>query len=78
MNFEAVQAGDDLCNATAIPIPGSTTGCGPYVGMVSEPEHGPRIIVYRDGDEPLSPDDAEAFAQALLAQVTRAHGEGRR
>jgi hypothetical protein len=63
--------GDDLCNAADIPIPGANAGVDPYVGLVSEPDRGPRIFVYRDGDELLSPDDAEAFARALLAQVSR-------
>ncbi|MFI7468650.1 hypothetical protein [Nonomuraea sp. NPDC049646] len=66
---------DDLCNAADIPIPGEVPGGGsidPYVGLMSIPEDGPRIIVYCERDEHLTLDEAEEFAHALLAQVARA------
>ncbi|MFI7707579.1 hypothetical protein [Nonomuraea sp. NPDC049480] len=68
--------GMDACTAADIAIPGPAPyglTADPYVGLMSTPDDGARILVYC-GDEPLAVDDAERFAYAILCQVARGRG----
>jgi hypothetical protein len=65
-----------FCYAANIAIPGgvpSGGSVGPHVGLGQGPEDEPRIDIYQTG-EPVTVDDAERIALAILVQVARGRG----
>jgi hypothetical protein len=66
----------DFCYAANIAIPGgipSGGSAGPHIGLGKGPEDEPHIDIYQTG-EPVTLDDAERIALAILVQVARGRG----
>jgi hypothetical protein len=71
-------AGENYCVSANAPIPGENHhGIAPHVGLMSHPDSGITIDIYRSADDVLTLDDAEHLAAVLLDMVAKGRSTAR-
>ncbi|MDP4504047.1 hypothetical protein [Nonomuraea turcica] len=68
---------EGYCHSRNVSTPGGRWSAPGYVAMSHGPAGGTLVELHHDGDAELTPDEAEQFANAILAQVALARAVNR-